>query len=193
MGAGLTLLGVEASTVEHEGRRALRLVEPGGARRGGLAILQGSDFGDGTIELELAARPGAAAAPDDRGFAGIGFRLAPGGERGELVWLRPTNGRADDQVRRNHSTQYASMPDWPWYRLREESPGRYESYVDLEPGAWTRMRVVVAGARAELYVHDAPQPCLVVTDLKLGRDARGAVGLWIGAGTEAFFTGLRVV
>jgi hypothetical protein len=44
--------------------------------------------------------------------------------------LRPTNGRADDQVRRNHSTQYISYPDFPWYRLREETPGMYESYSD---------------------------------------------------------------
>jgi hypothetical protein len=29
-----------------------------------------------------------------------------------FVYIRPTNGRADDQVRRNHSTQYISMPEY---------------------------------------------------------------------------------
>ena len=30
----------------------------------------------------------------------------------ECVSICPTNGRADDQERRNHSTQYASFPDY---------------------------------------------------------------------------------
>jgi hypothetical protein len=80
-----------------------------------------------------------------------------------------------------------SHPDSPWFRLREESPGAYESYVDLEPGAWTPIKIVVRGLRAALYIHRAAQPSLVVTDLKLGRSGR-PIGLWIGAGTEAYFS-----
>jgi hypothetical protein len=53
------------------------------------------------------------------------------------------------------------------------------------------MRVVVEGTTARLFVHDAPQPTLVVSDLKLGA-GQGGVALWIGAGTEGFFSNLRV-
>jgi hypothetical protein len=53
------------------------------------------------------------------------------------------------------------------------------------------MKVVVAGARAQLFVNDASQPCLIVNDLKLG-DTHGLIGLWIGPGTEAYFSQLRV-
>jgi hypothetical protein len=106
-------------------------------------------------------------------------------------YLRPTNGRADDQLRRNHSTQYISYPDYPWYRLREESPAVYESYTDLVPGAWTPVKIVVSGQRAELYVNRAEQPCLIVNDLKLGA-TRGQIALWIGAGTEAYFSTLVI-
>jgi hypothetical protein len=53
------------------------------------------------------------------------------------------------------------------------------------------MRVEVSGATAKLFVHDAPQPALVVNDLKLP-PAEGGVALWIGAGTEGFFANLRV-
>jgi hypothetical protein len=42
-----------------------------------------------------------------------------------------------------------------------------------------------------LYVNGGPQPALVVNDLKLG-DSKGAVALWIGLGTEAYFSELRV-
>jgi hypothetical protein len=109
----------------------------------------------------------------------------------ECFYIRPTNGRADDQLRRNHATQYVSHPDYPWYRLREESPGVYESYADLVPGAWTRLRITVSGTAARLYVNGARQPTLIVNDLKLG-ETRGRIGLWIGNGTEAYFTKLTV-
>jgi hypothetical protein len=105
------------------------------------------------------------------------------GERFEYIYLRPTNGRADDQVRRNHSTQYGSRPGFDFDRLRKESPEKYESYVDLESGVWTKYRIVVDGTKARLFVHGAAQPCLIVSDLKLG-DSEGAVGLVGGAGNR---------
>ena len=105
--------------------------------------------------------------------------------------MRPTNGRASDQLRRNHSTQYISHPDFPWYQLRKEKPGVYESYTDLVPGIWTPIRIVVSGTQAQLYVNGAEQPCLVVYDLKLG-ETQGQIALWIGAGTEAYFSTVSV-
>ena len=107
------------------------------------------------------------------------------------IYLRPTNGRADDQVRRNHSTQYSAHPNFSFAVSRQQAPERYESYVDLEPGVWTRYRITVEGTAARLYVHGATEPCLIVNDLKLG-DSSGAVALWIGPGTEGYFTGLEI-
>jgi hypothetical protein len=103
-----------------------------------------------------------------RGFIGIAFRVQPHGSRFECFYLRPTNGRANDQLRRNHSTQYISHPAFPWHQLRKETPGVYESYADLVPGDWTPIRIVVSGIQAQLHVNGAEQPCLVVNDLKLG-------------------------
>ena len=180
------------SEVEYRGRRAIRLVEVGEVPNGeAYAIVKGPAFTDGTIELEVAGAPRPGSGGGARGFIGIGFRLQSDG-RYEHVYLRPTNGRADDQVRRNHSTQYAMHPDFDFARFRKEAPEKYESYVDLEPGVWTRVKLVVAGATAKLYVHGAAQPCLIVNDLKLGAAAQGRVLLWIGPGTEGYFTNLRV-
>lgn len=189
--AGLQAVGVTITAVPYQGRDAIRLVESDAARQGGLAVIKGRTFRDGTIEVEVAGRRGAAAVPDDRGFIGIAFRVREGGSRYEYIYLRPDNGRAADQVRRNHATQYASHPDFGFDRLRKEAPERYESYVDLESGAWTKMRVEVEGLTARLYVHDAPQPVLIVNDLKLGADG-GGIALWIGPGTEGFFSNLRI-
>jgi hypothetical protein len=190
--ADLELLGVRAQAVTHSGRAALRLLEPDASRQGGLAVLRGVAFVDGTIEVDVAGRRGPYAVPDDRGFIGVAFRTRPGGAQYEYLYVRPDNGRAEDQVRRNHSTQYASHPAFGFDRLRKEAPERYESYVDLEAGAWTRLRIEVAGRSARLFVHDAPQPALVVNDLKLGAEG-GGVALWIGPGTEGFFANVRVV
>ena len=117
--------------------------------------------------------------------------MQAGGSRYECVYIRPTNGRADDQLRRNHSTQYVSAPDWPWERLRKESPGVYESYADMVAGEWTHLRIVVHGTNASLYVGGSAEPCLIVHDLKLG-DVEGGVALWIGPGTEGYFRNLKV-
>ncbi|HEY1340088.1 MAG TPA: hypothetical protein VGF59_21390 [Bryobacteraceae bacterium] len=178
------------SSVTYQGKSAVRVdAAPNAADGQSYAIVKGSRFHNGTIEVDLAGKPAASAGPSARGFIGIGFRLQ--GDRYEYIYLRPTNGRADDQVRRNHSTQYGSQPDFGFGRLRQESPEKYESYVDLEPGVWTKFRIVIDGTKAKLFVHGAPQPCLIVSDMKLG-DSEGAVALWVGPGTEGYFANLKI-
>lgn len=65
------------------------------------------------------------------------------------------------------------------------------SYADLEVGVWTRLRIVVSGVQAKLYINGADQPSLVVNDLKLGR-VRGKVALWSGRDADGYFSNLRV-
>ena len=63
--------------------------------------------------------------------------------------------------------------------------------LDLQPGVWTKYKIVVEGRNARLYVHGAEQPCLIVNDLKL--DPReGGVALWVGPGTEGYFSNLKI-
>jgi hypothetical protein len=62
--------------------------------------------------------------------------------------------------------EYISIPGFPWNKLRGETPGEYESYVDLVPGKWTKLKIVVKGKIAKLYVKGADQPTLIVNDLK---------------------------
>jgi hypothetical protein len=186
----LTPNRVRLESVEYKGKHAIKMTEDGEVGNGeAYAVIKGPEFHNGSIELELAGLPASGAGAGARGFIGIAFRLRNG--KFEYIYLRPTNGRADDQVRRNHSTQYSSFPDFDFARSRKEAPEKYESYVDLEPGVWTRVRIAVQGTTAQLFVHGAPQPALIVNDLKLG-DSSGAVALWIGPGTEGYFTGLAI-
>lgn len=202
---GVILHNVSASPVTHAGKRGLRIAATDEVRQRDamlplnqqaqfetLAMLPGSDFGDGVIEAELSGTPAAGAAAGARGFVGIAFHVQPDRRTYDAFYLRPTNGRATDQERRNHAAQYIAHPDWPWDRLRRETPSRYEAYVDLVPDVWTKVRIAVRGDTARLYVHDQAQPTLIVNDLKSGRGARGAVALWINPGTVAHFRNVRV-
>ena len=184
--------GVRVTTSPEAQRRLQDLPLEQQAQTERLAVLEGTDFGDGVIEAEIAGAPASGAPDGARGFVGIAFRVQPDLRTYDAFYLRPTNGRADDQVRRNHSVQYISHPAWTWNRLREETPKRYESYVDLVPDVWTRVRIEVRGDTARLFVHGQAQPTLVVNDVKSGARGRGAIALWIGSGTVAHFRELRV-
>jgi len=187
---GLTAHDVAVSVATHQGRRAVKLLwQPGSGYS--YALLPGETLEDGTVEVDVAGQPATGAGEGARGFVGLAFRVRPDGSAFECFYLRPTNGRADDQLRRNHSTQYISKPNFPWERLRREAPGVYESYVDLQPGVWTHMKIEFVGKRAALYVNGADQPSLNVNDLKLA-PAAGGLALWVGDGTEAYFRNLKV-
>jgi hypothetical protein len=108
--------------VTYHGRKAVRVmpaasvdsevVAPKNSEGGGVVVLPGASFHNGTIAVDLAGKPRAGEQSDARGFVGVAFRVQADRSKYESVYIRPTNGRADDQVRRNHSTQYISMPEY---------------------------------------------------------------------------------
>ena len=133
--AGLRLVNVSADPVVLDGKKGLRVtVSEEAVRRlksmppeeqaafQTLAVVEGLEFGSGVIEAEIAGAPAPDAGEGARGFVGIAFRLQSDMKSYDTFYLRPTNGRADDQERRNHAVQYTSSPDWPWFRLRKETP-----------------------------------------------------------------------
>jgi hypothetical protein len=156
------------------------------------ARLVGSHFHNGTIEVSVLSRllPGAPALA--RGFIGLAFRINAANTQFESVYIRPANGRADNQLQRNHAVQYFSFPDYKFERLRQEAPGAYETYADLGLNEWVRLRLVVNGARAQLFLNNNKQPTFLVNDLKHGAAAAGGIGLWVDVGTEGFFSDLKI-
>lgn len=204
--AGLRLHNVVAEPAVLQGKKGLRVTISDEATRRvqtmtpeeqalfeQLVVIDGLELANGVIEAEIAGAPAPGTGQGARGFVGIAFRLQNDMRTYDAFYLRPTNGRADDQERRNHAVQYISHPDWTWFRLRQESPSKYESYVDLMPGVWTKIKIEVRGDRARLYVHDQEQPTLIVNDLKTGASGKGSVALWLGPGTVAHFRNLIVV
>lgn len=156
------------------------------------ARLAGSDFTDGIIEVQVLSRLLPDAPDFARGFIGLAFRIDATNSHFECLYIRPVNGRAQDQVQRNHATQYFSYPDFKFDRLRQEANGKYESYADMALNEWIPLKIEVQGEYARLYLYRQEQPVLVVQDLKHGADATGAIGLWVDVGTEGYFADLKI-
>ena len=154
--------------------------------------IKGTNFRNGTIEVKVLSRLLKNAPDFARGFIGIAFRINDSNTKFESIYIRPVNARVDDQVRRNHSIQYYSYPEYKFDRLRKESPERYESYSDMEMNKWITMRIEVKDAQAKLFLDNNKQPSLIVNDLKHGADLSGAIGLWVETGTEGFFSDLKI-
>lgn len=189
----LDLRNLKAQVIAYRGHTAVRLAntEPQDSEYGdGLAVVRRTSFQDGTIEVILSGDTAPNAPPELRGFVGIAFRVKDTSHF-ECFYVRPKNGRSQDQLQRNHSTQYISIPGFPWDKLRRETPGKYESYVDLIPGDWTKVKIEVIGKVARLYVNAAERPTLIVNDLKQPISS-GTIALWVGQGTIAHFADLRI-
>lgn len=156
------------------------------------AKLKGVHFKDGTIAVQVLSTLRADAPDFARGFIGVAFRINERNTMFECIYLRPTNGRAEHQLRRNRSIQYFSFPDFKFERLRNEAPGEYETYADMGLSEWIDLTIEVRGAQAKLFLNRNPQPALIVNDLKHGPDAAGAIGLWVDVGTEGYFADLKI-
>jgi hypothetical protein len=181
-------VSVKMEDVTYLGKKAVRVLAFGGGET--MAMLKDIKFENGTIEIDVAGKTQPNANAGARGFIGLAFRVADSTHY-ECFYIRPTNGRAEDQLRRNHSTQYISHPTYTWFKLRDENPGVYESYTDLVEGEWTHLKIEVKDDKARLYINGASQPCLIVQDLKYGKST-GAIALWVGPGTDGYFSNLVI-
>lgn len=186
---------VYMSNVKFQGKSVVKVVKDSTIKEADeptFVRVKNIDFKDGIIEVNVLSRLLPTAAPTDRGFIGLAFRINDNNSKFECIYIRPTNGRADNQLRRNHSIQYFSFPDYKFQRLRKESPEMYESYADMGLNEWTKMKIIVKGNQAKLFLNNNKQPSLIVNDLKLGADNSGAIGFFVDVGTEGYFSDLKV-
>ena len=188
-------VNVSMSMENITGKSAIRAVKDSNVQKADeptFVKIKGIDFKNGTIEVKVLSRLLKNAPDYARGFIGVAFRINDSNTRFECIYLRPVNARIDDQVRRNHSIQYYSYPDYKFDRFRKESPEKYESYSDMEMNKWITMRIEVKDMQAKLFLDNNRQPSLIVNDLKHGKDLSGAIGLWVETGTEGFFSDIKI-
>jgi hypothetical protein len=149
------------------------------------------NFENGTIEVKVLSRLLKTAPDYARGFIGLAFRVNDDNTAYESIYVRPTNGRADNQFRRNHTVQYYAYPDYKFDRLRKESNGEFETYADLGLNEWISIRIEVKGKEAKLYLNNQKSASFVVSEMK-GSTTKGGIGLWVDIGTEGYFKDLKI-
>jgi hypothetical protein len=152
----------------------------------GVVWVEGSDFAEGTIEVDVRGRD-----VFQQSFVGMAFHRKDDTAY-DAVYLRPFNFRSDDPVRHHHAVQYMVAPDFDWPRLRKEFPEKFENAVDpsLVPTGWVPLRVVVRGRTIQVYAGPVKSPTLEIT--KLGQHDRGMIGLWTGNNSDGDFANLRI-
>jgi len=182
-GRGCSVVNRALSTFKDGPRNGVRLDEGLGE---GLVRFGGSEFGDGTIELDVRGKNVA-----QKSFLGVAF-LGADDRTYDAIYFRPFNFKSNDPARRAHGVQYVSHPDYPWKRLRTEHPGPYENPVEPtpDPDAWFHVRVIVAGPKVSVFVNDAKQPNLAVQRLSTRKS--GWVGFFVGDESGGDFANLRV-
>ncbi|MDP3667083.1 MAG: hypothetical protein Q8R50_10415 [Sediminibacterium sp.] len=193
--SGLEPINVTMSIERLTGKETVRVIKDSTVKEidePTFVKVKGIDFRNGTIEVNVLSRLLKNAPDYARGFIGIAFRINDSNSKFESIYIRPTNGRADNQLRRNRSVQYFSFPDYKFDRLRKDAPGEYESYADMGLDEWIKIRIEVKGQQAKLFLNDNKQPTLIVNDLKHGDNSSGTIGLWVDIGTEGFFSNLKV-
>jgi len=182
--AGLEVINRTATGLPDGSRSGIRLSASAGD---GVALLPGIQFTNGTIELDVRGKD-----VPQQSFVGVAFH-AVDGTTFDAVYFRPFNFKADDPARRAHAVQYVSHPTYTWDKLRAEQPGKYEQPVTPapDPNDWFHVRVVVTAPQVKVFVNDAKQPSLVVTQLSDRR--KGRVGLWVGNNSAGDFADLKIV
>jgi hypothetical protein len=195
---------VKASVVKLKGEEVLRIERdleslPFDPERMGETVdeptflkLKGVNLENGIVEVKVLSRLLPNAPAYARGFIGLAFRINEDNTAYESIYLRPTNGRAEDQFRRNHSVQYYAYPDYKFDRLRAESKGEYETYADMGLDEWITVRIEFSGNSAKLYLNDQKSPAFLVNEM-LGSTTSGSIGLWVEIGTEGFFKDLKII
>jgi hypothetical protein len=196
--SALVLLGATAQSVDFAAakmRAVNRQVTPLQDRHGvhvsaaggpGVVWIDGTDFGEGSIEVDVRGKDVL-----QQSFVGVAFHRKDD-QTYECVYVRPFNFQATEPARHNHAVQYMQVPEFDWPVLREKFPDEFERPVhpDIKPTDWVPLRVAVHGARVQVSVGLVANATMEVR--KLGQLDHGMVGLWVGNNSDGDFANLRI-
>ncbi len=150
----------------------------------GVGILKDVEFDKGIIEVELLGEnnPG-------KSFIGIAFNIQDD-RTYEVIYFRPFNFVAEEQIRKEHMVQYIFHPEFTWYKLRDERTGEFEKGISLPPNPddWFKAIIKIDEKKVEVYVNDISEPVLIVD--RLSSPKSNKIGIWTGYGSSGKFRNL---
>ena len=180
-----------SATLRPVNRQVSRIQERGGvhvsaAPGPGVVWIEGSDFGDGAIEVDVRGRD-----VMQQSFVGVAFHRKDD-QTYEAVYVRPFNFQAADPTAHKHAVQYMQVPEFDWPVLRAKFPEEFERSVhpSIKPTEWVPLRIAVNRDRVQVSVGLVANATMEVR--KLGGLDRGMVGLWVGNNSDGDFANLRI-
>lgn len=177
------LINRSAKAIDEKGKTGIFLTESPGD---GAMVLKDYEFSSGIIEVDIKGSDAMG-----KSFVGIAFNVQKDSSY-EAVYFRPFNFFNTDTARRNRAVQYISIPNYPWERLREKWPGKYENKVTAVPNAnsWFHLKLVVNGKTIRAFVNNQVEPSLEVE--KLSSHTKGAIAVWVGNNSSGAFANLKI-
>ena len=164
----------------------LDAVEMNAKNSDGIGIIEDVEFDKGTIEIELLGEnnPG-------KSFIGIAFNIQ-NDKTYEVIYFRPFNFVAKEQIRKDHMVQYIFHPEFTWRKLRDERTGEFENEVATPPNPdnWFRVIININDEKVEVYVNELPEPVLIVDRLTSTKSKK--IGIWTGFGSSGRFKNLTI-
>jgi Domain of Unknown Function (DUF1080) len=178
-----TLSGRTLESVVDGDRKAVKF---NAAKGQGLYVLNDFEFKEGSIEFDVKGKN-----VDGRSFVGVAFHVQNDSTY-DGIYLRPFNFVNVDTIRRWRAVQYIAHPKFPWFKLREAFPGKYENKVKPvpNPDEWFHVKITVVGKNVQVFVNGAAEACLSVE--KLSGYQSGKIGLWVGEGSDGSFANLSI-
>ncbi len=156
-----------AKIVDHLGRKALI----------GSAFLKDARLQNGVIEVDIATTE------RSRSYPGLLFRVQDAANY-ERVYVRPHRSPFYDDVLQ-YGPVFNGVDSWQLYN----GPG-LTAGLEVLPGRWNHLKILVAGKQAQVFWNDLPEPVLVIDDLARG-DSSGTIGLVGPMDGTAFFSNLN--
>ncbi len=152
----------------------------------GVAWISNTNFTTGIIEFDVKGKN-----IMQQSFAGIAFHGLDDSTY-DAVYFRPFNFQSPDTIRKKHSVQYISLPQYDWPALREKYPGKYENSLTrtIEPEQSFHAKIIVSNERIEVFVNNDDRPSLIVTPLS--NNAPGKIGFWVGNNSDGDFSNLII-
>ena len=177
------LMNRSAERIDEDGRKGIRISEAPGD---GAMILKEFAFANGVIELDIKGKNVV-----QQSFVGVVFHGVDS-NRYDAIYFRPFNFANADTSRRSRAVQYISMPDYPWEKLRQDTPGKYENKVFPvpNPDGWFHVKITISGKQVKVYVDNSERPSLEVDTLSAATE--GGFALWVGNTSGGAFANLKI-
>lgn len=152
----------------------------------GLSILKDVSFDEGIIQIELLGEnnPG-------RSFVGFAFNIQNDSTY-EVVYFRPFNFVAEEQLRKAHMVQYIYHPEFTWKKLRESRTGDFENEIvnPPYPDQWFKVKIEIEESTVKVYVNNAEDVTLEIE--RLAEIKSDKIGIWTGFNSSGSFRNLQI-